>query len=120
MKNKLLSIVFSAIMVLPAISLAQAATLGSTSGFVLFSTDGGLTNTGMSHLTGHVGTKNGASTKFGNVNGVMNDNNGASALAAADLLIAYNQLNATVPTFFPGPLLGNGQSLNAGVYSISG
>jgi gliding motility-associated-like protein len=42
-----------------------------------------------------------------------------SAQCATDLLIAYNQLNATVPTFFPAPLLGNGQILNAGVYSIA-
>ena len=49
----------------------------------------------------------------------MHDNNGASAQCAADLLIAYNQLNSTVPTFFPAPLLGNGDTLIAGVYSIS-
>ena len=49
----------------------------------------------------------------------LNDNNGASALCATDLLTAYNQLNATVPTSFPAPLLGNGQTLTSGVYSIS-
>jgi hypothetical protein len=120
MKNKLQCIIFLTMMALPVTILAQAPNLGSTAGFILFSTNGALTNSGMSHLTGHVGTNNGSSTTFGNVNGVMNDNNGASALAAADLIIAYNQLNAAIPTFFPAPLLGNGQSLNAGVYSISG
>lgn len=49
----------------------------------------------------------------------MHDNDGASAQCATDLLIAYNQLNSTVATFFPAPLLGNGQVLNPGVYSIS-
>ncbi|HXB13663.1 MAG TPA: ice-binding family protein, partial [Bacteroidia bacterium] len=44
----------------------------------------------------------------------------ASAKCAADLLTAYNQLKADVPTFFPAPLLGNGDTLVAGVYSISG
>ena len=98
----------------------QAPNLGSTAGFELFTTVGAVTNSGISHITGHVGTNSGSSTGFGNVNGVMNDNNGASALAATDLLAAYNQLNATVSTFFPAPLLGNGQILVPGVYSVSG
>ncbi len=76
-----------------------------------FSSNGAVTNTGISQLTGNVGTNNGSSTGFGNVNGVMDDNNGASATCAADLLSAYNQLNADIPTFFPAPLLGNGDTL---------
>ncbi|MBN2893870.1 MAG: DUF3494 domain-containing protein [Bacteroidales bacterium] len=49
----------------------------------------------------------------------MHDGDAASIQCAADLLIAYNQLASTTPTFFPEPLLGNGQTLFAGVYSIS-
>jgi len=98
--------------------MAQAPVLGSASTFALFSTNGAVSNTGRSQLTGNVGTNNGASTAFGNVNGVMHDNDGASTLAASDLLIAYNQLDATIPTSFPAPLLGNGQILTAGIYSI--
>jgi hypothetical protein len=79
---------------------------------------GAVTNSGISQITGNVGTNSGSSTGFGNVNGVMNDNNGASALCAADLLTAYNQLNSAIPEFFPGNLLGNGQILVPGVYSI--
>lgn len=108
------------LLLLPATNFGQAPNLGTAVNFVLFSTNGAVSNTGISHLTGHVGTNNGSSTAFGNVNGVMNDQNGVSAQCAADLLIAYNQLNATVPTFFPASLLGNGQILNAGVYSITG
>ncbi|MBA2612563.1 MAG: DUF3494 domain-containing protein [Bacteroidetes bacterium] len=119
MKIKLLSTVtMVTILSLPFITLAQAPALGSAANFVLFSTNGAVTNSGISQITGNVGTNNGSSTGFGNVNGVMNDGNGASAQAAADLLIAYNQLNATVATFFPAPLLGNGQTLVPGVYSI--
>ena len=44
---------------------------------------------------------------------------GVSAQCATDLLIAYNQLNSVIPTFFPAPLLGNGQTLVAGVYAIA-
>ncbi|MBI3238466.1 MAG: DUF3494 domain-containing protein [Flavobacteriia bacterium] len=112
---------FSALLLifLPQINFAQAPSLGTTADFVLFSTDGAVTNSGISHVTGNVGTNNGSSTGFGNVNGVMHDADGASAQCAVDLLIAYNQLNSTVPGFFPAPQLGNGQQLFAGVYSIS-
>ncbi|MEO8147910.1 MAG: ice-binding family protein, partial [Bacteroidia bacterium] len=74
---------------------------------------------GISQVTGNVGTNNGSSTAFGNVNGQMHDADGVSAQCAADLLIAYNELDSAIATFFPAPLLGNGQVLTAGVYSIS-
>ena len=35
------------------------------------------------------------------------------------MLIAYHALNSANPGFFPAPLLGNGTTLTAGVYSIS-
>ncbi len=121
MKTKSIFIAaLTALLASPGISTAQAPSLGSASGFVLFTTVGGVSNTGISRLTGNVGTNNGAIVGFGNVNGNMNNANAASVLCASDLTTAYNQLNATIPTFFPAPLLGNGQSLNAGVYSISG
>jgi hypothetical protein len=99
--------------------MAQAPVLGTAANFALFSTNGAVSNTGLSQLTGNVGTNNGASTAFGNVNGLMHDNDGASFLAASDLLLAYNQLDAAIPTFFPAALLGNGQTLTAGTYSIA-
>jgi len=102
------------------IGFTQAPQLGTSAGFVLFSSIGAVTNSGISQITGNIGSNSGSSTGFGNVNGVMHDNDGASAQCAADLLIAYNQLNSAVPTFFPASLLGNGQVLYAGVYSISG
>ncbi|HEY5508261.1 MAG TPA: ice-binding family protein [Paludibacter sp.] len=108
------------LLLIPTLNFAQAPPLGTAADFVLFSTIGAVTNTGISQITGNVGTNSGSSTGFGNVNGVMHDNDGASAQCAADLLIAYNQLNSTTATFFPAPLLGNGQTLTPGVYSISG
>jgi hypothetical protein len=104
---------------IPTLNFAQAPNLGTAADFVLFTTAGAVSNTGISQLTGNVGTNGGSSTGFGNVNGGMHDNDGVSAQCASDLLIAYNQLNSTVPNFFPAPLLGNGQTLNSGVYSIS-
>jgi hypothetical protein len=121
MKKQLLIALTAVILfVMPTVIFGQAPTLGTAANFVLFSTDGAVSNTGISQITGNVGTNNGSSTAFGNVNGVMHDADGASAQAAADLLIAYNLLNSAIPTFFPAPLLGNGVTLNAGVYSIAG
>ena len=119
MKTQPLQVFIAVIMVaISTLGFAQAPPMGTAAGFILFSSVGAVSNTGITHLTGNVGTNSGSSTGFGNVNGVMHDNDGSSAQCAADLLIAYNLLNGTVPTFFPGPLLGNGQRLNAGVYKI--
>jgi hypothetical protein len=121
MKKYLLSTLTAVILVLmSSMSFAQAPDLGTAADFVLFSSNGAVSNTGITHLTGNVGTNNGSSTGFGNIDGVMNDNNAASAAASTALLGAYNQLNSTIPTYFPAPLLGNGATLPAGVYSITG
>jgi hypothetical protein len=121
MKTNLLK-AFSAAMLLavPAINFAQAPNLGSTVNFALFTSNGAITNSGITHITGHVGSNTGSSTGFGNVNGVMHDQDLASGQAATDLLIAYNELNSATPTFFLAPLLGNGDTLTPGVYSIAG
>ena len=121
MKNHLLffALVLS-FFAFPKVNCGQAPNLGTAANFVLFSADGAVSNIGISQITGHVGTNGGSSTAFGNVNGVMHDNDGASAQCAADLLIAYNQLNKAIPTFFPAPLLGDGATLLAGIYAISG
>ena len=120
MKKLLLHIVTAVTLLsFPNVNFAQAPDLGTAANFVLFTTVGAVTNTGISQITGNVGTNSGSSTGFGNVNGVMHDQDGASAQSAADLLIAYNQLNSAIPNFFPSPLLGNGDTLIAGVYNIT-
>lgn len=121
MKKRLLCSIFGVILLhLPLINFAQAPNLGTSTNFVLFSTDGAVSNSGISHLTGNIGTNNGSSTAFGNVNGGMHDGDDASIQCATDLLIAYGQLASTVPNFYPSPLLGNGETFYTGVYSISG
>lgn len=116
--NRSLQLVTSVALLFIAQSQAQAPVLGTVAGYALFSTNGAVSNTGLSQLTGNVGTNNGSSTNFGNVDGVMHDGDGATAIAAANLTIAYNQLDAAIPNFFPAPLLGNGQTLSAGTYAI--
>lgn len=119
MKTKLLFTLTAGFLLLMSNPIfAQTINLGTASNFELFSTNGAVSNTGITQITGHVGTNNGSSTGFGNVNGVMHDNDGTSAQCAADLLIAYNQLNVAVPTNFIASLMGNGVTLFAGVYSI--
>ncbi|WP_317898072.1 ice-binding family protein [Aurantibacillus circumpalustris] len=121
MKNKLLiALIVALLFLIPAINYGQAPNLGTSANFALFTSIGAVTNVGTSHVTGNVGSNVGPSTGFGNVNGNMLNNNGATALCAADLLTAYNQLNTTVPGFFPASPLGNGAVLTAGVYSLSG
>lgn len=127
MKTKIPHFLTGILMVLSSFAVnAQAPTLGTAANFVVFSTNGSVTcnatNSLSTHLTGNVGTNTsgGTSTGFGNVNGVMQDDNLVSQLASADLLIAYNQLNALIPNYFPAALLGNGASLNAGTYFING
>lgn len=120
MKKLLLFVATISLSMAPKANFGQAPNLGTAADFVLFTSNGAVTNSGISHLTGHIGTNNGSSVFFGNVDGVMHDQDLASGQAATDLLLAYNQLNATVPTFFIAPALGSGQTLIPGVYSIAG
>lgn len=101
-------------------NFAQAPNLGSAANFILFSSNGTISNKGTSTLTGNVGTRRGTTTGFGNVNGVMYNNDAASSICSSDLLNAYNQLNTTTSTFFHAVTLGNGEVLTPGVYSVSG
>jgi len=118
MKIKILLLITIIILSFPKVHFGQAPNLGTAANFVLYTTAGGVSNVGITHLTGNVGSNSGLSTAFGNVDGQMHDNDGVSGQCATDLLIAYNQLNSTIPTLFPAPLLGNGQILTAGVYAI--
>jgi len=115
MKKQLLNIVTAVTLLsLPNVSFGQTPALGTAANFVLFSTVGAIGNTGISQLTGNVGTNSGSVSGFGNVNGVM----GSNPQCAVDLLKAYNKLDSTKATFFPAPLLGGGQIIFAGVDSI--
>lgn len=101
---------------------AQAPDLGTAANFALFSTDEAVSNSGTSYLTritGNVGSNGGPVSGFGNVNGQMHTTGLVAGECAADLLVAYNQLDTTTANFFPvSPILGNGDTLVAGVYSI--
>ncbi len=119
MKNKILIVIATVLLLFPKVNYGQAPTLGTAAGFVLFTSVGAVTNTGISQVTGHVGSNVGASTNFGNVNGVMESQNSATAACSTAVLSLYNQLAGTTAAFFPSSSLG-GDTLLAGVYSVTG
>ena len=121
-------IIAVALLSYPMLNFGQAPNLGSAADFVLFSSVGAVTNVGttddakyLTYLTGNVGTNSGSSTGFGNVNGVMHDGDGASNTCAADLLLAYNFLDAAIPdSTILDPVLGNDSTILAGTYLLAG
>ncbi len=122
MKNNLFyALTAAALLFMPKVVFGQAPNLGTAANFVLFTTVGAVTNSGipyLTHLTGNVGSNSGSSTGFGNVDGRMLDGGIESAAAATDLGIAYLALDGAIPTFFPSSLLGGGATLVPGVYYI--
>lgn len=120
--NRILLLATSvALMCCASVTHAQAPTLGESASFALFSSDGAVSNVGavqLTLITGNVGTQNGPNNNFGNIDGVMHNADGTTATAASDLVLASNQLADAIPDFFPAPILGNGQILVPGTYSI--
>jgi len=120
MKTKLLiTLTATFLLLIPNAIFGQTITLGTAANFVLFSTNGAVSNSGTSQLTGNIGTNNGSCTGFGNVNGAMHNNDGVSAQCVTDLLVAYNQLDAAITTDLISSTMGNGATLFAGVYSVT-
>src|SRR5687767_6244099 len=116
-----LVITFLPLFLFQNIHFGQAAPdLKSAGDFVLFSSSGAVGNTGISQITGNVGTNVGAITNFGNVNGVLHNANAATAQAVTDLQAAWYYLDTITPTLTIGPVLGSGDTLFAGVDTIMG
>jgi hypothetical protein len=121
MKSKLLLGILVVISLLssPHVGFAQTPNLGTAANFVLFSSVGAVGNTGISQITGNVGTNSGAISGFGNVNGVIHTADASSAQAVTDLQAAWLYLSTLTPTSAIGPVLGSGQTLIAGVYAVA-
>ncbi|WP_436489085.1 ice-binding family protein [Chitinophaga sp. ARDCPP14] len=95
--------------------------LGTAANFALFAVSGGVGNTGISQVTGDIGTNLGAITGFETaiVAGSMHTANAVTSQGAADVLSAYNQLNAFFPTASHVAVLGNGETLFPGIYNLA-
>lgn len=120
MKKQLLFIATcAALLPFPKTIFGQTINLGSAADYVLFTTAGAVGNTGISHVTGNIGTNVGGITAFGNIDGTLNAANAASSICATDLATAYSQILATTATAGHAAVLGNGEILTAGVYTIA-
>ena len=85
----------------PLLNFAQAPNLGAAANFVFFTTDGAVTNTGLSNINGgDIGSNNGAITGFNNntISGKIHNADALTNQASKDLLTAYNQMLSTPAT----------------------
>jgi hypothetical protein len=121
MKTRLLSVLIAFLLfTIPILNFAQAPPLGVAADFVLFSSIGATGITGISQVTGNVGSNNGAITISGNINGNVHNADGVSAQCVIDLLNAYNLLDATIADYTIASPIGNGAILTAGTYLFPG
>lgn len=95
--------------------------LGTVVNFALFTASGEVGNTGISYITGDIGTNLGAINNFGIavVEGSFYNANAITAQCSTDVLSAYNQINAISPTSAHAAVLGNGETLFPGVYNLA-
>ncbi|MGZ3932622.1 MAG: ice-binding family protein, partial [Bacteroidia bacterium] len=84
----------------PVLNGPTAPALGAAACYALFSGNGAVSNSGLTYLTGDVGTNSGLTTGFSTVTTTGKVHpvpDGSTAQCAADLLSAYNALNS-LPT----------------------
>jgi gliding motility-associated-like protein len=104
-------------------TFAQPINLGVSQNFALFTSNGAMTNSGTSNITGNVGAHIGAVSGFGLptiVNGTLESANALTAQCAIDVQAAYNQIFIIPGTIPHAPAFGAGETVLAGVYSIAG
>lgn len=79
----------------PVLTGPAAPTLGATECFALFSSSGGLSNSGATYVTGDVGSNNMAPTGFitQNVTGTIHTSDVSTAAAASDMPAIYSYLD---------------------------
>lgn len=105
----------------PYVSYASKPDLGVASNFVLYTISGAVGNTGVSQITGNIGTNSGAITGFAAslMTCSAHSVDTVTAKCATDLMAAYHKVDTTTANFAHGAVLGNGETLVAGVYSIA-
>ncbi|MFT7344966.1 MAG: hypothetical protein ACI9XP_001559, partial [Lentimonas sp.] len=96
--------------------------MGTLESIVFFSSEGAIGNTGVSNVTGDIGTNVGAITGFNSpskLSGSTDHANEVTIHAKKDLMNLYIHLsNIPVSVSTHDPVFGNGETLSAGVYSI--
>lgn len=96
--------------------------LGSASNFTIFSSNGAISNVGVSIIEGNIGTNQGAVTGFetSTVSGTTYIADATTQQAATDLGVAYagfSNMNPTITNHTPA--FGSGETILPGVYTIS-
>jgi len=121
MKTKLNTILMTIFMLsLPTLNFAQTPDLKTAADFILFTSSGGITNTGVSQiLGGAVGTDFGALTGFEDVNCVKHVQNAETAQCKLDLQAVYAEISAITPTSTIAAASLSGATMTAGVYQIN-
>jgi len=82
-------------------TLAMMPPMGLTTNYALYSTNGPVFNSGITYITGDLGTNVGQTTGFDalNVKGIIHTiPDGATNMCSGDLLTLYNSLNLMTPT----------------------
>lgn len=121
-KIKILLVILTLFFV-PKINYGQTINLGTVANFLLFTSNGAVSNSGISSFTGDIGSDLGAISGFGTaiLTGTIHNTDAITSQAKTDLFIAYNQLISipvTVTTHVS--VFGSGETLTPGVYSLAG
>ncbi|MFT7613666.1 MAG: hypothetical protein ACI9J3_002641, partial [Parvicellaceae bacterium] len=115
--------IITVLLMFPLLTFGQI-NLGTVSNFALFTSSGAVSNTGVSNVTGDVGSDLGAVSGFGIPSILVGTEYTADAVTAQakiDLATVYTQLTTEpVTNSSHTPAFGSGETLNAGVYTIAG
>ncbi len=105
---------------MPTVNFGQAPNLGTASSFALFTAAGAINNTGVSIITGDIGTDAGAFNGFppGIIVGAIHVEDATSAQAGADVILAYGDLAGRPCGMVLGTGLGNNQVLGPNTYCL--
>ncbi len=109
----------------PVLTGPTAPNMGAAGCYAIFSANGAVTNTGVSHVVGDVGSNQGSATGFNPsfVTGTVHSlPDGSTSQCAADLLSAYTYLNNLVPDIellYPAQF-GNNLVLTPHTYLLNG
>lgn len=114
-------LVFLTAISLPALLTAQTPpTLGTTATYGVFTSVGGITNTGLTQINGDIGTNAGEFTGFppGIYTGAKHVEDPASLIAKNDLTVAWNQMGVIPCDSALSVTMGNGGVLTPQTYCV--
>ncbi|MDP2234840.1 MAG: ice-binding family protein [Bacteroidales bacterium] len=121
MKTKLQTILLTVFLFsIPILNFGQTPDLKTCADFILFTSSGGITNTGVSQiLGGAIGINFGALTGFDDVNCVKHVQNAATIQCDLDLQAVYDEITAIVPTATITAASLDGATITPGIYKIN-